>query len=271
MWYRLFAALASISLAAVGQTTEPPPPSNVEQKKIWGDAAEHAASREANLPNFICTQTTQRFLDPTGNAGFRPIDLIVERLTYFEHHEDYKVFMINGQPSNAGHHELGGAISSGEFGSVIKGIFFPQSQTHYTWSSFFKLRGRKTHVFAYRVDASHSDYHIVVPRQKLEYVPAYHGLVFIDDTRHQVLRITLHADEVPPTFPVQDVSLALDYEYTLIGPSDYLLPLRFELRSREGAHLIKNDVTYEDYRKFGADTTIRFGAPAEPPVKPEQK
>jgi hypothetical protein len=50
----------------------------------------------------------------------------------------------------------------------------------------------------------------------------------------------------------------LDYEYTRIGEGDYLLPLEFELRSREGAHQIKNDVTYEAYRKFTADTNITF-------------
>ncbi len=258
------------SIVAAGQTNEPPGPSDVEQKKIWADAAEHVAHQEANLPNFICTQTTQRFVDPNGKSGYRPIDLIVERLTYFEHQEDYKVFMVNGQPSTVGHHDLGGAISSGEFGSVIKDIFSPKSETHFAWQSFFKLRGRETHVYSYRVDAAHSDYHIVVPQKKLEYVPAYHGLIFIDDTRHFVLRLTLHADEVPRDFPVQDVSLALDYEYTWIGSADYLLPLQFELRSREGANLIKNDVTYEGYRKFGADTTIRFGDPAAPASK-EQK
>jgi hypothetical protein len=58
------------------------------------------------------------------------------------------------------------------------------------------------------------------------------------------------------------VSLALDYEYTRIGDSDYLLPLEFELRSREGTHLIKNEVTYDDYRKFAAETSITFDAPA---------
>jgi len=53
----------------------------------------------------------------------------------------------------------------------------------------------------------------------------------------------------------------LDYDYTRIGDSDYLLPLEFELRSREGKQLIKNDVTYDAYRKFNADTNITFDSP----------
>lgn len=127
-------------------------------------------------------------------------------------------------------------------------------------------------VYSYSVPATGSDYHIVVPGKKLDLVTAYHGLIFIDDQKHFVHRITLHADGIPPEFPVQEVGLVLDYDYMRIGNSDYLLPLEFELRSREGAVLIKNDVTYDGYRKFDADTNITFdsAAPAGRSGKPGQ-
>jgi hypothetical protein len=272
-WFSL--ALLALTVAAAGQTTSavdagPPPPDPALQKQILADAAEYAANHEQSLPNFMCIQTTQRFVDFTGKSGFRPLDLIVELLTYFDHHENYRVFQVNGQASNAAHTDLGGAISSGEFGSVLKNIFSPESETEFTWERYFKLRGRRMHVYSYRVSAAKSDYHIRVPIKKLDLVSGYHGLIFIDERKHFVHRITQHADTIPPDYPVQDVDLALDYEYTRIGDSDYLLPLEFELRSREGTHLIKNDVTYDDYRKFGAETSITFDAPAAPtpPVSP---
>ncbi|HYL34930.1 MAG TPA: hypothetical protein VEV17_03335 [Bryobacteraceae bacterium] len=267
MCFRFSGALLALSLAAAGQTTgavDASPPDAVQQRKILADAAEYAVNQEQNLPNFICTQTTQRFVDFTGKSGFRPLDLIVERLTYFDHHEDYKVFMVNGEAANVSHTELGGAISSGEFGSVLKNIFAPESDTEFTWERYYTLRGRRMNVYSYRVTAVKSDYHIRVPLKKLDLVSGYHGLIFIDDRRHFVHRITQHADTIPPDYPVQDVSLALDYEYTRIGDADYLLPLEFELRSREGTHLIKNDVSYDGYRKFAADTSISFDAPAPP-------
>lgn len=252
-------------LAAAGQT-DPVGPDSAEQKKILADAAEYVINHEISLPNFLCTQTTQRFEAPFGKTNWRAVDLIVERLTYFEHREEYKVFMVNGLPSSLAHEELGGATSSGEFGSVLKGIFWPDSNAQFTWERFFTLRGRKMHVYSYRVPVAGSDYHIVVPREKIDLVTAYHGLIFIDAKAHFVHRITLHADGVPPSFPVQDVSLVLDYDYTRIGEADYLLPLEFELRSRERSWLIKNDVTYSDYRKFGADSNITFDSSA--PGKP---
>jgi hypothetical protein len=234
------------------------PPDAAVVQKVLADATEYATNHERNLPNFICTQTTRRFEDFSGREEFRPIDIIVERLTYFEHQEDYRVLLINGLPSDLAHDQLGGASSSGEFGSVMKGIFAPVSAAEFHWQAWFTLRGQKMHVYAYQIAKANSDYHIVVRGQAIDLVTAYHGLIFVDDRRHFIHRITLHADGIPPAFPVQDVSLMLDYEYTRIGDADYLLPLNFELRSREGRVLIKNDVDYDSYRKFTADSTLTF-------------
>jgi hypothetical protein len=263
-----FAISVSVLAAVLAQT---PTPDTAEQKKVLADATEYAIHHEQNLPNFICNQTTRRFEDFTGRDTWQPLDIIVERLTYFEHREDYKVVQVNGLPSNLAHNQLLGASSSGEFGSVMKGIFSPETQADFSWQARFTLRGRKMHVYSYRVRVDKSDYHIVVPNQSIDLVAAYHGLIFVDDLRHFVHRITVHADGIPASFPVQDVSLALDYDYTRIGEADYLLPLTFELRSREGKVQVKNDVEYDGYRKFGADSSVTFGAadapdPSQPPM-----
>ena len=242
------------------------PPDPAQQKKILADATDYAFNHERSLPNFLCIQTTRRFQDYQSSGSqsddnWRPLDIIVERLAYFEHHEDYKVMEINGAPSSVAHDKLGGASSSGEFGSVMKGIFAPETGTDFAWQTWFTLRGRKMHVYAYHVAAAKSDYHVVVPEQSKDLVTAYHGLIFIDDSKHFIHRITLHADGIPPAFPIQDISLMLDYEYTRIGDGTYLLPLTFELRSREGNVRVKNDVDYDQYRKFTADSSVTFSAP----------
>ena len=243
----------------IATAQSPPPPEPVEQKKVLADATEQALNHEKNLPNFICTQTTRRFEDFNGRSGWRPIDIIVERLTYFEHREDYKVVELNGVPATIPHDQLRGASSSGEFGSVMLSIFSPDTQSEFEWQNWFTLRGRRSHVYGYRVRVSKSNYHIKVPEQRLDLVAGYHGLIFVDSRDHLVRRITLHPDDIPPSFPIQDVSLALDYEFTRIGDADYLLPLQFELRSRERNLLVKNDVDYDNYRKFTSDSSITFG------------
>jgi hypothetical protein len=253
-----------------------PAPDPAQQKKILADATDYAFNHERSLPNFLCIQTTRRFQDyqspgSQSDDNWRPLDIIVERLAYFEHHEDYKVMEINGAPSSVPHNKLGGASSSGEFGSVMKGIFAPETATDFAWQTWFTLRGRKMHVYAYHVAAAKSDYHVVVPEQAKDLVTAYHGLIFIDDSKHFIHRITLHADGIPPAFPIQDISLMLDYEYTRIGDATYLLPLTFELRSREGNVRVKNDVDYDQYRKFTADSSVTFSAPDVPTEQSPKK
>ena len=238
----------------------PLPPDTDQQTRILADAAAYSANHAHGLPNFICTQTTQRFVDFTGKSGYRPVDLIVESLTYFDNHENYTVVMMNGRSVNLSHAELGGAISSGEFGSLLTDIFSLESETMFTWENFYKLRGRLMHVFSYRVPAAQSAFHLRVPN--LDLVTGYHGLIFIDDQTHFVHRITQHADAIPSDYPVQDPSIVLDYEYTKIDNHEYLLPFEFELRLRDGTHLIRNDVRFDDYRMFDAKTNIRFDPPA---------
>jgi hypothetical protein len=272
---RIFSTVLPLALgllaAEARSVAQLPAPDPAEQQKILADATDYAFHHEQNLPNFLCIQTTRRFADYQRGAStaeeWRPLDIIVERLAYVEHREDYKVIEINGVPSSIEHDKLGGASSSGEFGSVMKGIFAPETSAEFNWQTWFTLRGRKMHVYAYKVAVDKSDYHVMVPEQSKDLVAAYHGLIFIDDRRHYVHRITLHADGIPPAFPVQDVSLMLDYEYTRIGDADYLLPLTFELRSRDGNVRIKNDVDYDQYRKFTADSSVTFTAPQDPAKK----
>jgi hypothetical protein len=270
MWLAMLLLVLRLTCAAqpiAATTSLDSPPDPIEQKRVLADATEFVIHHEINLPNFICNQVTRRYTDVNGRSGWRPIDIIVELLTYFDHTEDYKVVEVNGRASSLPHNQLRGASSSGEFGSVLKGIFAPDTEAQFTWQTWFKLRGRKMYVFSYAVRKDRSNYHIVVPEGSLDLVTAYHGLLFVDSTKHFVHRITLNADGIPASFPIHDVSLALDYEYTRIGDADYLLPLTFELRSREGNALIKNDVDYEDYRKFVADANIRYGVADAPGIK----
>jgi len=255
---------ASVALlgAIVAAAAQPlfPPPDQIEQHRVLSDSANYALSQEKDLPNFICVQTTRRFED-LDNSGWRPIGTLVEQLTYFDHRENYKVLELNGQPASIAHEHLRDAPSSREFGSVMRTIFLPRTQTEFAWQAWSKLRGRRMHVYAYRVRPFQSRFHIEAPEQSLDLVAAYHGLISIDSEKHFVHRVTLQFDDIPLSFPIQDVSLMLDYGYAPIGDTAHLVPLRFEVRYRKGNQLVKNDVNYDDYRKFNALSAVKVWSP----------
>ncbi len=257
----------------------PPPPSSEEQARILAEVRENALNYSNRLPDFICLQVTRRYVDPYGQDAWYLMDTIDERLSFFEHHEDYKVVTVNNRVVNVSHFQLGGATSSGEFGSMLEEIFQPATQTEFGWDHWATLRGRRNYAFSFHVDQAHSKYSIYHEPSKMRIVTGYHGLVYVDCDTLRVMRIKLQADTLPPSFPIQEVTLDLNYDYQKIGDTQFVLPLKAELRSREGQYHIKNDVEFRMYRKFSADATITFDQTPEPlpadqtqeePVKPDK-
>jgi hypothetical protein len=259
-------ASRGLSAPRLESTVVPPPPRPMpepplsEQKRVIEEAREIALNYTKRLPDFICLQVTRRYADPSGLEVFSLLDTVAARLSYFEQEEDYKVVSINGTYTDISYDKLGGATSTGEFGSMLKEIFDPATQADFRWERWAKLRGRIAHVFRYRVLQQRSKWRISWQRQ-LEIVPGYHGLIYIDREAPMVLRVTLEADGIPVSFPIQQAGTVLDYDFTDISGKEFLLPLRAEVRMREGKLLVKNQVEFRNYRKFGAEATITFDVP----------
>ncbi len=237
-----------------------PPPSAEDQQRVLDAVRNYALTYTKRLPDFICTQVTRRYEDPSGLEFWGLRDTVTERLTYFEQKEEYKVILVNGRPMDVEHDKLGGSTSSGEFGSMLREIFEPESETTFRWERWATLRGRRTHVYTYRVTTPKSKYRVTFDRSQ-SIVSGYRGLIYVDADYHTVSRIRMELDDIPVSFPVQEVKLVLDYDFVKIGDSEHVLPLHAELKSRNGKNLVKNEVEFRLYRKFGADAVIKFDTP----------
>ncbi|MBI3209630.1 MAG: hypothetical protein HYZ37_12130 [Candidatus Solibacter usitatus] len=246
-----------------------PPPSAEEQQKILDEVRQYALSYTKRLPDFICMQVTRRYHDPSGLEFWQTADTITEKLTYFEQKENYQVVTINGRMTEVSHDRLGGASSSGEFGSLLKEIFEPESEAQFHWDRWATLHARRNHVFSYRVAQPKSKWRIDYQRTE-SVIAGYQGLIYVDADYHSVTRVTLDAIDIPPSFPVQQARTMLDYDFVKIGENEHVLPLRAEVRMRSGKDLRKNVVEFRLYRKFGADATIKFDVPEPLPEEKEQ-
>src|SRR5258708_4345343 len=113
------------------------PPDSIAQAKILDAAREYALNYEKQLPNFICAEATRRSVDPTHTGArslqdpdWRHIDTITTKLTYFDHQEKYEVQMVNNSSVvNMSVEKLGGAVSMVEFGTMMRHISDPNSET----------------------------------------------------------------------------------------------------------------------------------------------
>ena len=114
--------------------------------------------------------------------------------------ENYKVVMVNGSivTNNIQHDQLGSATSSGEFGSVLRAIFTPESQTEFSGSGD-GLRGRWQHVFAFHT--GQPIYSIRHGESKRTIIKALTTRCLFDRDTKMVTRIRLECKGIPGGFP----------------------------------------------------------------------
>lgn len=244
-------------------------PDSLEQGKILDEVREYALTYVKSLPNFLCLQVTRRFYDNSGMEFWRAADTVVAKLSYFDQQEDYKVIRVNDRIVDTTMDRVGGSISTGDFGTWLREIFEPSSQTQFDWERWATLRGRRAYVFSYRVAQQNSKWHVTYNREQ-DVVPAYRGLLYVDKDTSAILRLTMKAENLPPGFPVSAASETLDYDFVSISGQEHLLPLRAQVQMRQGKLMTKNEIEYRLYRKFGASADITFGSEAIEPLPAEK-
>ena len=112
------------------RSRRPPPKSRAPSSPR---SAQYALNYSKTLPDFICTQVTRRFAAPLpgtrygGRADAPPswqtLDTLTIKLSYFEQKEDYKLILVNNTVTTQDFRTIGGATSTGDFGSMMKDIF----------------------------------------------------------------------------------------------------------------------------------------------------
>jgi hypothetical protein len=257
-----------------------PPPSSEEQAAIIAAAREYALNYSKSLPDFICTQVTRRYAaappgtryggSAGGDPSWYPLDTLTLKLSYFEQKEDYKLILVNNTVTTQDYKTLGGATSTGDFGSLMREIFEPASQARFEWDHWGTLRGRRVMSFSYRVPQARSQWHINYDR-KMDIVPAYRGLVYIDKETRQITRVTLEAVDIPPSFPVRRAETILDYDFQEISGRTFLLPLKASTLMAADDYLTKNDAEFRVYRKYSAESDIKFDVTDVPAPLPDEK
>ena len=184
-------------------------------------------------------------------------DEVKTRVSYFENHENYDVISVNNKATSQSLEDLGGASSTGEFGSMLAELFSPMTGAEFRWARHSLLRGRGVYVFQYRVARARSRWRISFEKTD-EIITGYSGLVYIDKETERVLRITMDAEGIPATFPIREANSRLDYDFQEISSGTYLLPLKARIGMRQSKVRTRNEVEFRMYRKFSTEAVISF-------------
>jgi hypothetical protein len=246
--------------AAAAVFPHPGTPSIDDQRRIVHEAQHNALDYARSLPDFVCNEVIRRYDDTRGTWDLK--DTLEVKLSYFDRKEDYHLLTVNGRASTRSLFEVGGAVSEGEFGTMLYSIFVGESKAVFRWDHWTTLRKRPAHVFTFRIAAENSMYRMQYssgPRfGRTGIIAGQNGFVYVDAETNEILRIVADADSIPPDFPVQQSSTKLDYDFTEIGGRRFLLPIRAEVRMGTEHLHTRNLVEFHGYRKFTGESTITF-------------
>jgi hypothetical protein len=172
--------------------------------------------------------------------------------------EEYRNIQVNGKPSSQPI-EKTGAWSTGEFALTLEDILSPYTAANFRRGPEETIQGRKAYTYNYTVRQENSNWDIIAPTGA-KASPAYSGSLWIDQETFNVLRIEERTDSLPTNFPFDKAESTLEYGMVRIDGKNYVLPIHSEILTcqRGSAACTKNEINFQNYRKFAADSKIIF-------------
>jgi hypothetical protein len=250
---------------ATGQTPTP-----ADQERYLDAMRRYAAQYMANLPDFLCLQTTRQLEAGKRSNRWHKNETLVLKLSFNQGRELRILDSINGKPVEPGKTQWRAPLrTEGEFGILISRVFGRESEARFTWSHWEMLHDRRLAVFDFSVEKRHSSLTLTLSDLAKAVVP-YYGSVYADPETGAVWRITNTASKIPAQLRTREISTVIDYDEIPIGDKKYLLPVEAVVSLLLETKKVRNEMEFRGYRKFEADSAITFGgvAPEGEAAKP---
>jgi len=128
-----------------------PPPSSEEQAAIVDAVRSYVLNYSQSLPDFVCYEVVETYQAPRSSDRWTKLDDIQSKLTYFQQKEAYSPLSKNGKLTTEDYEKLKGSKSIGDFGSMLRGIFEPGTQTRFEWRTWSTWDHQPSMTFDYHV------------------------------------------------------------------------------------------------------------------------
>ena len=242
-----------------------------------------------SLPKYMCTETIDRAMfEPQVKLAAQSCDDLAglkKRKGWTVHKYESDRLRLDVAVSDeaemyswAGEHSfedrklsklvLGGVTATGEFSAFISSIF-GTSAASFTYNGDVSADGRKLVEFGYSVPLEHSKYRI---SKKLQTATvAFDGTFLADPKTFNLVRLTVHADQLPQELQSCDISTTLDYSSLQINNSQFLLPsaVRLHILEADGVEA-DNRTVFTSCHEFLGESSLHFeDSPTPQATNPE--
>ncbi len=252
--------------AAHGPPVTKDAPSGKDWPLILARVRSNALTYSAQLPDFICKQTTRLFvrtIAPT--VGWKITGSFAAELSFYDRKEHYEILTVNREPAPGGTtmEDLGGGLSIGEFGSALRGLFEHRTQAEFRFIGPKRINRRETLCIAFEVSQERSRRFITLNDSTI--ITAYRGRCWVNPHTYEVVRLEKKAVDIPREFPVTQFDMSVDYAPATISGASYWLPREAEIwisRRPPGVSLkntrirTKSKIRFDGYRRFGTGVKL---------------
>ncbi len=234
------------------------PPRRTFGSELLDRATDWTAHFMEGLPNYTVEQITTRYVQQSRSEDWQPQDMISAKVIYENGSEKYQDISLNGKKTNKNMMELGGQRTTGEFGSMLRGIFEPVRNTDFKFYRSAALHDADAVIYDFKVALPNSDWTIIVGGQTLR--PAYSGSIWVDKKTAQVRRLEVQADNIPKDFPLDQVQTEIEYDEVSFGTQKFLVPTHAENLSCERGlpFCAKNTIDFRNYHRYTGESNVTF-------------
>jgi hypothetical protein len=252
------AAILAFALSAAAQSDLPPGILLLARVKA------HTREELRRLPNCSCLETVRREIKPAGGK-LRPLDIVRLEVLYSEHKELYappgdRRFVAAHPSSFSG----SGMIGDGYFALYLSDIAGEGSRISYEYRGEDESLGRRLARYDYRLPANQSGQ--TVNMAEGSGIVGATGSFWADPVTYDIVRLEMHATEIPLQLPISEDSHSVDYVRTKLGDDDFLLPHTAHTRmvKLNGEESV-NHMEFTQCHLYTAESSISFGMHEERP------
>jgi hypothetical protein len=218
-------------------------------------------------PNYTCVEQIERSRRRAPKNKFELIDMVRLEVALVDGKELF-AWPGSSKFEDADLSKMvpaGGAIGNGNFALFARAVF-ESSAPIFNYKGIVQLNGERAIKYDFRVAQLNSGYRIRVNDR--EAVVCYHGAFWADPVTHDVRRLEIWADDIPPSMELDQSVTAMDYNRVKIGQSAFLLPAASELSmTHPNGDMNRNYVRFSSCREYLGESVLTFGdAPLDQPA-----
>jgi hypothetical protein len=222
------------------------------------------------LPNIVSEQKTSRFIE-IRDKRYISQDTIAASVSYEKGIVRYSNLRLNGKPSESKIEDIGGTWSTGEYGTDVQALFVIEQESAFSFLKIDNDKYKGSFIFQETIkpEANHTwELRFGSNKDLKTLYPGYTTRIWLDPSTSRLVHMEKETFDVEKRFPIRWVTKITTYANTPLGDgTSFVLPkenITINCTAEHKRQCTLNDLTFSNWRKFGAAHRILSDPPPHP-------